>query len=1147
MANKPIFFDETGKRAARLSILGWAGAIISTLLGIAFLGSILVSQEVSGPDLKIKLSPYNDKLERRAVDPLQLKSAVRLAAEARHRDALVKSWKERLAHQKPSSRELSAALRPRPDRPLAMGFYDSSDNNDTSYPALKRALYKLDWFMPAWLTISGPNMALKNSVDHEALKLVRTERPALPILPLIMNVEDGDFDGVGLQRLLADHDRRIALEKSLVDYVKTNKYQGLVIDFEMVPKGAFDNLEAFLKDLQETFAANGWVLAQCVQFDDDAWPYARFAKTVDYTILMAYDEHDDAAGAGPIASEPWFEATLDQRMKDLPPNRTIIAVGSYAYDWYGNHPADTLTFQGAMVMAKDSSARVVFDPDTNNPHYSYIEDDHVRHDVWFLDGATVFNQVHSADVFQPMGYALWKIGSEDPTIWSVLGRPYGAPAPAALKQIPTSEDVDFEGEGEILRVIASPTPGMRSFETDPQSGDIADETYTKLPTTYVIRRVGAVPKTLALTFDDGPDPAYTPAILDILKAKNVKATFFIIGANAEAHPALLQRIIAEGHEVGNHTFTHPNLAETAPEADKLEYNATQKLFEALTGRRMVLFRPPYLGDAEPVNKDELIPVQIAQDQGYLTIGVHVDPFDWQQPSLDEMMQRIMHSVDDPNSEMRGNIILLHDSGGDRSKTVELLPGLIDQLRAKGYKFVPVSELAGLTRDQAMPLTKPSLALYANRVVFLTLSWMGTIFYYCFLAAIFLGLARLVTLCGLAVWNRRRAHAVDDPPAPEMHIPVSVIIPAYNEEKVIAATVARILASDYRDLEVIVIDDGSHDRTSEVVKEHFGAVKNVTLITIPNGGKARALNLGLERATGEVVVALDADTQFDGDTISRLVRWFVDPKVGAVAGNAKVGNRFNMITRWQALEYIVAQNLERRALAALGILTVVPGAVGAWRRQVLLDLGGYPTDTLAEDQDLTIHLQRAGYKVHFDSSAIAWTEAPSTFGTLAKQRFRWAYGTLQCLWKYRDMTFQKRYGMLGLVALPQVWMFQIILTALAPVADFLLIWQLLSQWVAYVQHGSEYSNNNLVTVGIYYVVFTLVDLAAAMVGFIMEKKENWSLLWWLMLQRFGYRQLMYYVVMRSIWTALRGAVVGWGKLERTGTVKDMTTRKAPEKI
>jgi cellulose synthase/poly-beta-1,6-N-acetylglucosamine synthase-like glycosyltransferase len=314
-----------------------------------------------------------------------------------------------------------------------------------------------------------------------------------------------------------------------------------------------------------------------------------------------------------------------------------------------------------------------------------------------------------------------------------------------------------------------------------------------------------------------------------------------------------------------------------------------------------------------------------------------------------------------------------------------------------------------------------------------------------------------------------------------------------------------------------------------------------VISIANGGKAHALNVGLSHAQGEVVVALDADTHFEPATISRLVRWFADPSVGAVAGNAKVGNRLNMITRWQALEYIVAQNLERRALSALDTLTVVPGAVGAWRRAALAQLGGFPLDTLAEDQDLTIAVQVSGLRVLFDPSAIAWTEAPATVRGLAKQRFRWAYGTLQCLWKYRRITFNRKFPGLGLIALPQVWLFQILLTTLAPLADLLLVWQLAGQWISYSQHGAEFQSNDLRTVAIYYCVFILVDLTAAVIGFMMERKEDWSLLWWLMLQRFGYRQIMYYVVVRSIATALRGPFVGWGKLERHGTVKALPAR------
>ena len=533
---------------------------------------------------------------------------------------------------------------------------------------------------------------------------------------------------------------------------------------------------------------------------------------------------------------------------------------------------------------------------------------------------------------------------------------------------------------------------------------------------------------------------------------------------------MVKRIVAEGHEVGSHTFTHPNLSDTPEEAIPLELNATQRLFQALTGRSLRLFRPPYLGDAEPTDEDQIAPVETAQDMGYITVGEHVDPIDWALPGTDQIVKRTLQQIHSARASMPRNIVLFHDAGGDREETVEALPIIIAKLKAEGYQFVPVSKLAGLTRDQAMPPLSPTLALLTDRVVFLTMSKVGHFLYYCFLAAIFLGIARALMIVVLGVWNARRERRQEAAPTLGEPLQVSVIIPAYNEENVIAATVQRILASTYRRMEIIVVDDGSKDNTFDVLQSQFANHAAIALLSIPNGGKANALNVGLARATGDVVVALDADTQFNPDTISRLVRWFADPNVGAVAGNAKVGNRINMITRWQALEYIVAQNLERRALAALGTLTVIPGAVGAWRRSAIEQIGGFRSDTVAEDQDLTIDLQRVGYRVLFDSSAIAWTEAPTTFRGLAKQRFRWAFGTLQCLWKYRRLTFNPRYGALGMIALPQVWMFQILLTALAPLADLLLIWQLVWQGIAYIEHGSEFNNADLITVGVYYCIF-----------------------------------------------------------------------------
>ena len=1137
MANKPIFFDASGRRAARIKVVAWVVGIAAVVILTGFAASLVLSPPVTGLDLPggRALAPPN--LIKRAEKPGLLARAERLATAARKRRLADIASLHRAQGTMPS-RVLPAILKPQSNRPLAIGFYTNwGGKDDPAWASLKRSLKNLDWVIPVWLTLDGPDLNFHISMDQRALDFIRTNKPGVAILPMIQNVTGGKWDGAGLAALLADRQRSDHLLDQINQFIAANKLQGLTVDFEEVPPGAHKNLEDFLSRMSADFAPHDWIITQAAPFDDDDWPYQAYSNIVDYTILMAYDEVDDKGPPGAIAGEDWYERILDKRLRQLPADSTIVAIGSYAYDWVNGDPATVLSFEDAMGAARDNDATVLFDPATNNPHFGYTESDGDKHQVWFLDGVTAFNQMHAADPYRPAGYALWKLGYEDPSILPIMGRPYDAPAPDSLKHIANDlENPDYDGQGETLQVEAHPTVGARTLTLESATGDIVDERYDSLPTSYVIRKVGgANPKKLALTFDDGPDPEWTPPILAILKQKHVPATFFMIGSNMEAHPGLVQQVLADGHEIGNHTYTHPNLADTPPAAVRLELNATQRLFQALTGRSLRFFRSPYLSDASPSDADELEPIEEAQQLGYIEVTANLDTLDWEQRSVPDMMNLVFTALNSPNPDLRGNVVLMHDAGGDRSRTLVLLPKLIDALRAKGYTFVPLSELDGFKRDDVMPPLPLTISLYADRVVFLTISYVAQFLYYCFLGAIVLGVARLLVLAGLALWKRSRGPgtpkpSIDGPPA------VTVLIPAFNEEKVIVATVQRILDSDYPNMEVLVIDDGSKDHTAYIVRSHFMRDPRVGVISIPNGGKASALNVGMVNARGTVVVALDADTQFESTTIARLVRWFTDPTIGAVAGNAKVGNRINMITRWQALEYIVAQNLERRALSALDTLTVVPGAVGAWRKEVLLALGGFPAETLAEDQDLTIAIQTKGYRVHFDSSAIAWTEAPATVSGLAKQRFRWAYGTLQCLWKYRRITFNAEYGELGLVALPQVWLFQILLTTLAPVADLLLVWQLAGQWIAYSQHGGEFDSANLMIIGIYYLVFVVVDLLAAMIGFVLEKGEDWHLLWWLVLQRFGYRQIMYYVVVRSLWTALRGPFVGWGKLERHGTVK-----------
>ncbi len=572
MIDKPVFFDASGRRASRMSVFGRAAAMLTTVVGIVFIASLIVEPHVTGPNLPGHLSAINPaELVRRAFDPAMMNAAAKLAQEARtERAKLVRAWRVQralvaYAHSSP------AALRPFPNRPLTVGFYLSTD--ELSYPDLKREVSKLDWFVPAWMNLQGPQLALVHSVDRKAVAAIARAKPNMAILPLVQNASNAMWNGPGMAQLLADPLRRRFLLNGVVAYLAANRFQGAVVDFENLPQGAYPDLEAFLAEMKKAFAPHGWLVVLASPFDDDSWPYAECATLVDYTLLMAYDEHDDAGPPGSIAGETWYEENLDKRMAVLAPARTIIGIGNYGYDW-SEGPGQAMTFEDAVIAARDSQARIVFDDTTNNPHFSYREDDNSKHEVWFLDGVTAYNQIHAADPYQPAGYALWKLGSEDPSSWTVIGRKYGAPAPSGLRDIPTSQDVDFEGEGEILQVEADPSPGTRSLDIDKDTGDIDDESYTKLPTPYVIRQAGASRNKLALTFDDGPDPEWTPQILDILKAKHVKATFFVIGENAEAYPQIVQRMVAEGHDVGNHTFTHPNLADTPGPAVVLELNAT---------------------------------------------------------------------------------------------------------------------------------------------------------------------------------------------------------------------------------------------------------------------------------------------------------------------------------------------------------------------------------------------------------------------------------------------------------------------------------------------------------------------------------------------------------------------------------------------
>ena len=1092
----PIFYDASGRRARWVR---WG----ATIMVVALLGIVaLVVSALTRMPQRAALTLPEDAARPRAIAVAPVKTAPG-------------PW-------------LPAGQATAPARHLpVLGFYMPWDA--ASRQSLLAHVDEVDWLAPGLASVSGRDHRFAyESDDYLHRVLARAKRPPA-LIPMVQNArEDGSWDGPGTAALLADAPARRRFAAQIEAMVAAERGTGVMLDLESLPATAHADYRRFLSELRTRFARRHWQVMIAAPVADAEWDLARYARVVDRQVLMAYDEHWIGGEAGPIASQPWFAQVVADALRSAGPG-AIVALGNYGYDWTGRTTVP-LSVGDAWNLARQAGTVPQFDRTSGNWHFAYRQKGR-DHRVWLLDAVTAANQLRATSSAGARAVALWRMGSEDPHFWTVAR----TGSAAGAESLPKPAEVTLIGQGEVLRLDAGATAGHRSLRHD-ASGMVRAAQVDRLPGPDIVQRTGAQRRMVALTFDDGPDPVWTPKILDVLKREGAPATFFVTGANALGQGPILRRIVDEGSELGNHSTSHANLSHRTPEAIRLELTATERLVEAYTGRAMRLFRPPFLGDADPDRRDELHATRVGAELGYLTVGLNVDPHDWQTPSPEQIVARTIEQVEAGTADRPTRIVLLHDSGGDRSDTLAALPGIIRGLRARGYELVGVSRLAGLSRDQVMPVLKGAQASEAAsaRGLFGGVSLTRDLLMTAFLLVIAIGIARSVALAGLALRASRR----DGPPPAAPHLiptSVSVLIPAFNEARVIEASVRRILRSVGVRIDVIVIDDGSSDGTSNIVEAAFGIDPRVRLLTLENGGKARALNAGLQMARGDVVVALDADTQFEPDTIARLLRWFADPAIGAVAGNAKVGKRVNVITRWQALEYITAQNLERRALHALGAVTVVPGAVGAWRRAALDAVGGYPDDTLAEDQDLTIAIQRAGWRVACDMEAIAWTEAPETARALFRQRYRWAYGTLQCLWKHRAIIGRGRPRGLAMLGLPQALVFQLLFSLAAPLIDLALLASIVTTAWRIADRGWDAAGGDAGWVALHWAAFTGIDLACGWVAYRLEGRGERLPVLRMLAQRFGYRQLLYAVVLRAVTAALTGPKVGWGKLERSGSV------------
>jgi len=611
-------------------------------------------------------------------------------------------------------------------------------------------------------------------------------------------------------------------------------------------------------------------------------------------------------------------------------------------------------------------------------------------------------------------------------------------------------------------------------------------------------------KTVVLTFDDGPSN-YTPEVLAILRAKGVNATFFVVGTQSLQYKSL-QAIYDDGSEIGNHTYSHPDLSKLPDWQVQLELNLNRLIIESQTNHSTRIFRTPFLGSDSLSAQSQDIIGKVDQ-YGYITAGEDIDTEDWRRPGVEQ----IIHNA---TAGSTGGIILMHDGGGDRSQTVQALPGIIDYYQKRGYKLTTISGALGLTRDQLMPkLSNGDLILSTLAGgVFGAYALARSALYWLIIILIFASFARIALVILSALVQSRRKF----PAPPAKDIPCSIIVPAYNEAAVIQSCLKSILASDYRVFEVIVVDDGSQDNTANLALAMGD--RRLRVVRKVNGGKASALNYGIELARANFVIAIDADTVFRTDTLHQLMRHFQNAKVGAVSGNTRIANRHKLITKLQSLEYVVGFNLDRRMGDLFDCITVVPGAIGAFRKSVLQKVGGFTYDTLAEDTDLTLSIKEEGHRIVYDSTAVAYTEAPATVRELLKQRFRWTFGTMQAVWKHKRAVLNPRYGTLGMIGLPYLLFYQILFPLLGPLFDVAVIIGLL--------------NHQFQLMLLSFAIYTAADVVMLGMALVLDG-EKLGQLWLIIPQRIIYRQLMYYVIVKSVLNVLKGNLVGWGTLKREG--------------
>ena len=899
----------------------------------------------------------------------------------------------------------------------------------------------------------------------------------------------GNFSSAFAHAVLATPASRHAYAVAVAGVVNSEHWDGVVVDFENVLPTDQVSFQELLKELSTQLPSSAR-LAVSVPIDAQGQPVAGYdlaaiAPLVDVVNIMTYDQHDPTGTPGPVTSIPWTKLAVTNALTQVPASKLQIGVAAYGYAWGPSANALGSSFSASQAVAFSKAHHVtpVWDA-TSGEWNAKLPDGTV---LWWADGKSMNAQTQLATSMKLEGAAIWELSIAPPV----------APVArnVALLRLPVTMD-----------------------------------------TTRTIQHVKAK-GLVALTFDDGPDPAWTPQILDILANKHVPATFFDIGMNAQAQPALVNREIADGHVVGDHTYSHLDLTQIPYWRAKLEIAAGNWVLHGITGRSPLLFRSPY-GASELADANTAAHRDLATALGMSPVGWNVDPLDWMKPGVATITSRVTSATGD------NLVVLLHDGGGDRSQTVAALPGIIDGLRAKGYDFVTADQLDGSIANayQPAPSGPVNIGLALLSIASFRL-WVSahTVVIWLMIILGLLSILRIATTWPLAWKHRRneqrnsarvaRIHEELNQSAPRQT--VTLLIPAHNEEATIAKTI-RELGNVHGFIDQIVIAvNGSTDNTADVAREIAIQYPQLPVEVREFGpiGKAGALNSCLPESIGEIIIVVDADTVLDPHFLTRTLPHFRNSQVGAVAGNVKVGNRKKLLPRLQSLEYIMSLAIERRAQAQLNVISVVPGAAGAFRRDAVVRAQGWPSRTLTEDTDLTVALLSAGWTVRYEPGAISWTEAPETVSDVLKQRRRWSYGAVQVSAIHAKRIFDQREGKVGLLALPWIFISQVLLPAAAPIVDFFLLWLILNgDW----------------SPAMGMLLLALIAESILAIWALRTDRESLKQLWLLPLARLIWRPLMLIAVSGSLTSWLRGRNVQWKQLHRKNSVQvpTPTSEKSP---